>query len=86
MWDGAVRGFKRSTFSEKSDLLVRFTDDVGVFEEAADAGGPKREFLTLLMSHLKDRPIFSGPEGHRYITYNAKGMHGFVLTVCCTFV
>ena len=69
-----------ATFSEKCDLLVRFTDDAGVSEEAVDTGGPKREFLTLLMSHLKHRPIFSGPEGHRYISYNAKGMHGCVLT------
>ena len=79
VWDGALRGFKRTTFSEKSDLLVRFTDDAGVFEDAVDTGGPKREFLSLLMNHLKDRLIFSGPEGHRYITYNATGMHGFVL-------
>ncbi|KAK0140646.1 G2/M phase-specific E3 ubiquitin-protein ligase [Merluccius polli] len=64
VWDGALRGFKRSTFSEKCDLLVRFTDDAGVSEEAVDTGGPKREFLTLLMSHLKHRPIFSAPEGH----------------------
>ena len=56
-------------------MLVRFTDDAGVFEEGIDTGGPRREFLTLLMKHLKDQPIFDGPEGHRFLVYNANGMH-----------
>lgn len=75
VWDGAVRGFKRTSYSETSDMLIRFTDDAGVPEEGIDTGGPKREFLTLLMKNLKDRPIFDGPEGHRFLVYNAKGMH-----------
>lgn len=54
VWDGAVRGFKRTTYSETCDMLVRFTDDAGVSEEGIDTGGPRREFLTLLMKHLKD--------------------------------
>ncbi|MED6277812.1 hypothetical protein CHARACLAT_017290, partial [Characodon lateralis] len=49
IWDGAVRGFKRATFSEKKDLLVKFSDDATRFEEGIDKGGPKREFLSLLM-------------------------------------
>ncbi|KAF3850690.1 hypothetical protein F7725_012462 [Dissostichus mawsoni] len=61
VWDGAVRGFRRSTFCEKSDLLVRFMDDAGSVEEGIDAGGPRREFLTLLMSFLQSLPIFEGP-------------------------
>nr|XP_021322013.1 uncharacterized protein LOC103908824 isoform X3 [Danio rerio] len=61
VWDGAVRGFKRTTYSETCDMLVKFTDDTGVLEEGLDTGGPRREFLTLLMKHLKDRPIFDGP-------------------------
>lgn len=75
IWDGAVRGFKRSSYSETTDMLVRFSDDAGKFEEGLDMGGPRREFLTLLMKLLKDRPIFDGPEGHRFLVYNAKGMH-----------
>ncbi|XP_030594559.1 G2/M phase-specific E3 ubiquitin-protein ligase-like isoform X1 [Archocentrus centrarchus] len=31
-------------------------------------------FLTLLMKHLKDRPIFDGPEGHRFLVYNANAV------------
>lgn len=74
LWEGAARGFRRSSYSENCDMLVRFTDDAGVFEEGIDTGGPRREFLTLLMKHLKDRPIFDGPEGHRFLVYNANGM------------
>ncbi|XDV52365.1 hypothetical protein PO909_021099 [Leuciscus waleckii] len=74
VWDGAVRGFKRTTYSETCDMLVKFTDDTGVLEEGIDTGGPRREFLTLLMKHLKDRPIFDGPEGHRFLVYNANAV------------
>ncbi|KAF3844483.1 hypothetical protein F7725_007646, partial [Dissostichus mawsoni] len=67
IWDGAVRGFKRATFSEKKDILVKFSDDEGRFEE----GGPKREFLSLLMKELNKRPIFDGPVESRYLVYNS---------------
>lgn len=75
VWDGAVRGFTRTTYSETCDMLVKFTDDGGVLEEGIDTGGPRQEFLTILMKHLKDRPIFDGPEGRRFLVYNANGMH-----------
>ncbi|KAI9518131.1 hypothetical protein NQZ68_039954 [Dissostichus eleginoides] len=71
IWDGAVRGFKRATFSEKKDLLVKFSDDEGRFEEGLDTGGPKREFLSLLMKELNKRPIFDGPVESRYLVYNS---------------
>ncbi|XP_062416242.1 uncharacterized protein LOC119212440 isoform X3 [Pungitius pungitius] len=44
VWDGAVRGFKHTTYSETCDMLVKFTDDTGVLEEGIDTGGPRREF------------------------------------------
>lgn len=71
---GMEHGFRRSSFSEKSDLLVKFSDDAGSFEEGIDNGGPKREFLTLLMSQLQSRPIFEGPPESRYLVYNATGL------------
>ncbi|XP_029686146.1 G2/M phase-specific E3 ubiquitin-protein ligase-like [Takifugu rubripes] len=55
-------------------MLVRFTDDASVFEEGIDTGGPRREFFTLLMKHLKDWPIFDGSDGHRFLVYNAKAV------------
>lgn len=74
MWDGAIRGFKRATYSETCDMLVKFTDDAGAFEDGIDAGGPRQEFLTLLMDQLRDRPFFDGPPGQRFLVYNANGM------------
>ncbi|XP_023805102.1 uncharacterized protein LOC101162181 isoform X2 [Oryzias latipes] len=71
IWDGAVRGFKRGTFSEKKDLYVKFSDDEGRLEEGIDMGGPKREFLSLLMRRLNQRPIFDGPPESRYLVYNS---------------
>lgn len=47
VWDGALRGFKRSTYDPTNAMMVRFTDDVGQMEEALDTGGPTREFLTV---------------------------------------
>ncbi|XP_038146879.1 G2/M phase-specific E3 ubiquitin-protein ligase-like, partial [Cyprinodon tularosa] len=70
VWDGAVRGFRRSSYSEKSEIFVKFTDDAGSLEEGLDTGGPRREFLTLLMDHLRNRPIFDGPQERRYLVYN----------------
>ncbi|XP_056889968.1 G2/M phase-specific E3 ubiquitin-protein ligase-like [Takifugu flavidus] len=74
VWDGAVRGFKRPTYTENCDMLVRFTDDASVFEEGIDTGGPRREFFTLLMKHLKDWPIFDGSDGNQFLVYNAKAV------------
>lgn len=52
VWDGAVRGFRRSTYSDNYDMFIKFNDDAGSFEEGLDTGGPRREFLTLLMGSL----------------------------------
>ncbi|XP_049460033.1 uncharacterized protein LOC125905826 [Epinephelus fuscoguttatus] len=71
IWNGAVRGFKRATFSEKKDILVKFSDNEGRLEEGLDTGGPKREFLSLLMKELNKRPIFDGPVESRYLVYNS---------------
>lgn len=69
-----MRGLKRSSFSARKDLLVKFTDDSGVFEDGLDTGGPKREFLSLLMKTLCKRPIFDGPEESRYLVYNSAAL------------
>ncbi|XP_065104077.2 uncharacterized protein [Paramisgurnus dabryanus] len=71
VWDGAVRGFKRVSYSEFNDMFVKFSDDAGTFEEGLDTGGPRRELLTLLMSSLQNRPIFDGPPYSRYVVYNS---------------
>ncbi|XP_063351726.1 G2/M phase-specific E3 ubiquitin-protein ligase-like [Pelmatolapia mariae] len=72
VWDGAVRGFRRSTYSDNYDMFIKFNDDAGSFEEGLDTGGPRREFLTLLMGSLRNRPIFDGPPESRYLVYNSR--------------
>ncbi|XP_072574531.1 uncharacterized protein [Paramormyrops kingsleyae] len=61
--DGAIRGFKRKTYDPCHTISVRFSDDLGVHEEAVDLGGPRREFLRLLIEALPSSSMFEGKEG-----------------------
>lgn len=70
IWDGALRGFKRSSYDPSHEILVKFTDDGGRAEDAVDTGGPKREFLTLLMDCLRSRRVFDGPEDRKFLTFD----------------
>ncbi|XP_071059473.1 uncharacterized protein [Pseudochaenichthys georgianus] len=58
--DVAVRGFKRLSYNPASQMFVKFYDDLGIDEEAVDLGGPRREFLRLLMEALALSPMFEG--------------------------
>lgn len=73
VWDGACRGFRRSTFSPSNTLLVKFTDDSGLSEEAVDQVGPRREFLRLLMDAIQNSSIFEGPPTARILTLDSHG-------------
>ena len=42
LWEGALRGLKRKSFSPDNKVSVKFTDDSGTSEGAVDLGGPKR--------------------------------------------
>ncbi|XP_055009244.1 G2/M phase-specific E3 ubiquitin-protein ligase-like isoform X1 [Boleophthalmus pectinirostris] len=70
IWDGAIRGFKRPSYDPSHEILVKFTDDEGRAEDAVDTGGPKREFLTLLMDCLRSRRIFDGPDDRKFLTFD----------------
>lgn len=63
-------------------MFVKFTDDAGSPEEGLDTGGPRREFLTLLMNDLKHRAIFDGPPESRYLVYNSTGVFLFHGSLC----
>ncbi|XP_056456076.1 G2/M phase-specific E3 ubiquitin-protein ligase-like isoform X2 [Gadus chalcogrammus] len=76
VWDGALRGFKRSSFDPTGSLLVKFTDDIGQTEDAVDTGGPTREFLTLLMDAIKNRRFFEGREDGKYLSFDSKAADG----------
>ena len=73
VWDGALRGFKRSTYDPSYSMMVKFTDDVGLTEDSVDTGGPTREFLTLLMDSIKTRRIFDGKDNAKYLSLDSKG-------------
>lgn len=76
VWDGALRGFKRSSFDPTCSLLVKFTDDIGQTEEAVDTGGPTREFLTLLMDAIKTSRFFEGKDDGKYLSFDSKAAEG----------
>ena len=44
VWESALRGFNRKSFSPTKKISVKFMDDIGQPEGAIDAGGPRREF------------------------------------------
>nr|XP_033471308.1 uncharacterized protein LOC117249726 [Epinephelus lanceolatus] len=63
VWDGAVRGFRRSSYSENSDIFVKFTDDAGSFEEGLDTAVREDEyFLAGKMTAVSI--IHGGPAPH----------------------
>eukprot|EP00794_Sanderia_malayensis_P013268 gene13268-14635_t len=68
LWESAKRGLNRKSFSPKKRISAKFTDDIGVAEGAVDSGGPKREFLTLLMQHLQGSPLFQGEDDAKLLT------------------
>ena len=78
--DGARRAIHRKSFNPKTRISVKFTDDIGVAEGAVDEGGPKREFLRMLMRSIQFLHIFEGPVNKRVLTYNASGITMFYIT------
>lgn len=73
--DGAIRGFRRLTFNPCNTLSVKFSDDKGTSEEAIDLGGPRREFLRLLMEALSQSEMFEGHEGHLHLALDFTGLY-----------
>ncbi|KAF1389896.1 hypothetical protein PFLUV_G00052290 [Perca fluviatilis] len=61
--DGTMRGFKRLSYNPSYQMCIKFSDDLGIDEEAVDLGGPRREFLRLLMEALIQSPMFEGKDG-----------------------
>lgn len=62
LWEGALRGLRRKSFSPDNKVSVKFTDDSGTSEGAIDLGGPKREFFTLVLDWIVNSQLFCGPE------------------------
>ena len=66
--DGALRGFNKKSFKLTSGLNVKFAGEYGI-----DAGGPSREFLTLLCRSIKDSIIFKGPPDSKFLRRDITG-------------
>ncbi|KAJ8333484.1 hypothetical protein SKAU_G00414920 [Synaphobranchus kaupii] len=73
--DGALRGFKRPSYDPNAMMVIKFSDDMGQ-EEAVDLGGPRREFLRLLMEALMLSPMFEGGSEHQNLALDGTG-NGF---------
>lgn len=73
--DGAIRGFTRMSYSPNNRMVIRFSDDKGKFEEAVDLGGPRREFLRLLLVALMESSMFDGKEGSINLALDSQGIH-----------
>lgn len=61
--DGAFRAFGRKSYDPFRRISVRFSDECGNFEEGVDLGGPRREFLSLLMEEIEKSSMLAGPDG-----------------------
>ena len=71
LWEGALRGLKRKSFSPDNKVSVKFTDDSGTSEGAVDLGGPKREFFTLVLEWIVNSQLFCGTEKSKFLSCNA---------------
>ncbi|XP_062304842.1 G2/M phase-specific E3 ubiquitin-protein ligase-like [Osmerus eperlanus] len=72
--DGTIRGFKRSSYNPRHRISVTFSDDSGNTEEAIDLGGPRREFLRLLMQALKQSSMFEGAEESQNLALDSQAL------------
>ncbi|XP_007545174.2 uncharacterized protein LOC103133341 [Poecilia formosa] len=72
--DGALRGFRRLSYNPRYQMCIKFSDDLGLHEEAVDLGGPKREFLHLLMEAIAQSPMFEGRDGNLNLALNSSAL------------
>ncbi|KAK1893547.1 G2/M phase-specific E3 ubiquitin-protein ligase [Dissostichus eleginoides] len=71
--DGAFRSFNRATYNPNATMNIKFFDDLGRNEEAVDLGGPRREFLRLLMEALMMSFMFEGSEYSQNLALDIPG-------------
>ena len=60
-------------------IWVKFSDDMGRNEEGIDFGGPKREFLRLLIETMSRSPMFQGKENSKNLALDSAGKDHFNL-------
>ncbi|XP_062588642.1 uncharacterized protein LOC134250300 isoform X5 [Saccostrea cucullata] len=72
VWECTIRKLKKKDFMPFNDLLIKFSDQFGEMEEGIDQGGPKREFLDLLMEYTLNSSLFEGSLTSKYLSWNKK--------------
>lgn len=74
IWEDSSRFLSRKRFDPKSTISVKFADDDGTSEGAVDLGGPRREFLRMLLQAANlQSGVFQGPEDRRVLFANSLG-------------
>ena len=74
IWEDSCRSLTRKRFDPRARISVCFADDFGNNEGAVDVGGPRREFLRLLVKAVNENSgIFVGPENRRVLAPYAYG-------------
>ncbi|KAJ8001102.1 hypothetical protein DPEC_G00187740 [Dallia pectoralis] len=76
--DGAFRGFNRTTYNPNATMNVKFSYDLGRSEESVDLGGPRREFLRLMVEVLARSSMFEGSDGSQNLALDIAGRN-----TCC---
>ncbi|KAF3835798.1 hypothetical protein F7725_017110 [Dissostichus mawsoni] len=74
VWEGATRGFQRLSYDPTSIIYVKFSDDMGRQEEGIDLGGPRREYLRLLMETIARSPMFEGKENCKSLALDSTAL------------
>ncbi len=72
IWENARLKLSINSFCTSKRIDVKFMDDLGTSEGAIDSGGPRREFLTLLIEHLKQGALFVDPDEAKFLNFNSK--------------
>ena len=66
MWEDSLRFFKRNSEPIEKQLMVNF-----IGEQASDDGGPRREYLMLLINCIANETgLLDGSDGHKIFTLN----------------
>ena len=74
IWEDSCRCLQRKRFSRSAIISVCFADDFGNSEGAVDIGGPRREFLRLVVKAANEHSgIFGGPVDRRVLVPNSNG-------------
>jgi hypothetical protein len=66
--ESAIPAFLRSTFRAINPLNVKFMDEGGI-----DAGGLRREFMTLALRQLASSAMFVGADAQKMLRRDATG-------------